>query len=462
MKSDQQRVSLQAFGGAETVTGSKILLSSPSARILIDCGLFQGLKSLREKNWHYPPFEPALIDCVVITHAHLDHTGYIPLLVKYGYRGAFYMSGPTAELCELILRDSAKLQEEDAYRANRHGYTKHRPAKPLYTEADVEKALKQFIKVDIDKPYTFNEHTTFRFFLAGHILGACSVQVNCYGRNILFSGDIGRSRSIYLPPPSPPKNNHFVIMEGTYGDRFHEHTDVEQELAAVIKQTLFEKGNLLIPCFAVGRAQELIQLIYRLKAEKSIPVSIPVFLDSPMAAAANKTLLHYPEWATLKTGLWQQMLSGLVINQDFAGTSRIIKQRSSKIILAGSGMLTGGRALEYLKHYIQDKRNTVLLVGFQAAGTRGRALLNGAAEIKIHGQYYPVLVRVAEIRSLSAHADQQELVEWLKGNDPVPQKVFLNHGEPSSLEALRIKIRDVYQTDVTILQSEKEESLFSI
>src|SRR5690606_1693591 len=178
-------------------------------------------------------------------------------------------------------------------------------------------------------------------------------------------------------------------------------------------QTLFEKGNLLIPCFAVGRAQELIQLIYRLKAKKSIPASIPVFLDSPMAAAANKTLLHYPEWATLKTGMWQQMLSGLVINQDFAGTSRIIKQRSSKIILAGSGMLTGGRALEYLKHYIQDKRNTVLLVGFQAAGTRGRALLNGAAEIKIHGQYYPVLVRVAEIRSLSAHADQQELVEWL-------------------------------------------------
>lgn len=462
MKAGQTPIYLQAFGGAETVTGSKLLLGTPSANILIDCGLFQGLKSLREKNWHYPPFEPSLISHVMITHAHLDHTGYIPLLVKYGYRGPFYMSGATSELCELILRDSAKLQEEDAYKANKYGYTKHQRAKPLYGQADVERAVLQFVKVDAGKPYQLNKHITFQFYGAGHIPGACSVQVSCYGKNILFSGDIGRSGSIYLSPPSPPKDNHFVVMESTYGDRLHQTDDVESELASVINRTVFENGNLLIPCFAVGRAQELIQLIYRLKEKKSIPPSIPVFLDSPMAAAANHTLLHYPEWTTLEPAEWRRMLSNMVINKDAAGTSKIIKQRGSKIILAGSGMLTGGRALEYLKHYIEDKRNTILIIGFQAAGTRGRALLNGAPEIKIHGRYYTVRARVEENRNLSAHADQHELVEWLEGNTTALQAVFLNHGEPCALEALRIKVRDTYNTEVKILQPEKKEILFVV
>lgn len=455
-------VLLQAFGAAETVTGSKLLLRTPSLTIMVDCGLFQGLKSLREKNWQYPPIDPTKIDDLIITHAHLDHTGYIPLLVKYGYKGKIYMSPPTRDLCEIILRDSAKLQEEDAYKANLHGYTKHKPAEPLYTVADVEKALKQFVVVEIDKQYYLNEHLSFQFFLAGHILGACSVKLECYGKSIVFSGDIGRSRSSYLPIPQVPGNADYIIMEATYGDRVHELTDPDEEIAMIIKDVIARGGNLLIPCFAVGRAQELILLLYQLKQKRKIPAHLPIFLDSPMASLANKVLLRYPDWATIGHDTWLKMLSSITINKDFKGTERIIKQKGSKIILAGSGMLTGGRALEYLKHYLPNDRNTILIIGFQAAGTRGRALLNGTHEIKIHGMYYPVVARIKEVGGLSAHADQQELIKWLQANNKLPQSVYLNHGEPCALEALRIKAKDILQTQVSVLKQDKKELLYTI
>ncbi|CAN5353017.1 MBL fold metallo-hydrolase [soil metagenome] len=455
-------VYIQSLGGAGTVTGSKHLLITPGFNVLVDCGLFQGIKYLREKNWEVPFWDDKLIRACILTHAHLDHCGYLPLLVKNGYRGKIYMTGPTRDLTELILRDSAKLQEEDADKANRHGYTKHNPAKPLYNTADVEAALPYFETVNIGKMHRLNENIEFQFYPAGHIPGACSVGIRCYGKTVVFSGDIGRHHSELLAAPTHSLQADFVIMESTYGDRIHETFDISQHLAFIINETIAQGGNILIPCFAVGRAQEAIHLLYKLKLSKSIPESVPVFLDSPMAASAGKVLLKYPEWINIPEKEISQMFSSVTINQDYEGTAKIIHRKGSKIILAASGMLTGGRVLEYLKHYITDSRNTVLIIGFQAEGTRGRALLNDAHELKIHGQYYPVKAQIKEVEDLSAHADQKELLSWLKDFTTAPTRIYLVHGEPSALEALRVKIKDELQVRAVILRQDQKEYLFSI
>ncbi|HEY9000737.1 MAG TPA: MBL fold metallo-hydrolase [Mucilaginibacter sp.] len=455
-------VYIESFGAAETVTGSKHLLAMPNYNLLIDCGLFQGIKYLREKNWEQLPVKPSSIDALILTHAHLDHCGYIPLLVKNGFRGHIYMSKPTRDLTELILRDSAKLQEEDAWKANKHHYTKHKPAKPLYDTADVEAALPYFRTIELNLAIELNENLSFKFYIAGHIQGACSVEVKCYQKTILFSGDIGRYQSELLPAPEHPEKADFVIMESTYGDRLHEKGDAGGELAMIINDTLLNGGNVLIPCFAVGRAQEIIHLIYKLKQQKSIPPMVPVYLDSPMASSADKALLRYPDWLNVSKEECARMFSSITINQDAHGTQEIIKQKGGKIILAASGMLTGGRVLEYLKHYLHDSRNTVLIIGFQAAGTRGRALLNGAQELKIHGQYYEVKAAVKEIGELSAHADQAELLTWLKKFDVTPKRICLVHGEPIAQDALRLKIKDELGCTAKILREDQKEFLFSI
>jgi metallo-beta-lactamase family protein len=455
-------VYVQSLGAAETVTGSKHLLITPELNILIDCGLFQGIKSLREKNWEMPPVDPSKIDALILTHAHLDHCGYIPLLVKNGYRGKIYMSRPTRDLTELILRDSAKLQEEDAWKANNQGYTKHSPAKPLYDTQDVEAALPFFKPINAEEMYRLNENIQFQFYPAGHIPGACSVEISCYGKTIVFSGDIGRYHSELLPAPEHGSKADFVVMESTYGDRLHETYNMAEHLAYIINETIRHGGNTLIPCFAVGRAQEIIHMLYELKKKKSIPSSTPVFLDSPMAASAGKTLLKYPEWLNVSEKETAQMFSSVTINQEYHGTEKIIKQKECKIILAASGMLTGGRVLEYLKYYITDARNTILIIGYQAEGTRGRALLNGAHEVKIHGKYYPSRANVTEIAGLSAHADQAELITWLKKFTTTPGRIFLVHGEPSAQEALRVKIKDELGVKATILKQNQKEYLFSI
>lgn len=461
-KKNDQAVYIQSLGGAGTVTGSKHLLRTPGLNMLVDCGLFQGIKSLREKNWQKLPVNAADIDALILTHAHLDHCGYIPLLVKNGYKGKIYMSKPTRDLTELILRDSAKLQEEDAWKANKHKYTKHEPAVPLYDTSDVEAALPHFVTVSPEENYTLNQNISFRFYPAGHIPGACSVQISCHGKSILFSGDIGRYHSELLPPPVHPDTADFVVMESTYGDRLHEKGDAGQELALAVNDTLFKGGNVLIPCFAVGRAQDVVHLLYKLKQQKSIPPPVPLFLDSPMAASASKTLLKYPDWFTIDQKECAQMFSGIKINQDYEGTKEIIRQKGSKIVLAASGMLTGGRVLEYMKHYISDARNTIIIIGFQAEGTRGRALLNKAYEVKIHGKYYPVKAAIREISDLSAHADQSELIVWLKAFKNNPEQVFLVHGEPSAQEALRVKIKDELNIKATILRQDQWELLFPI
>ncbi|MCR8560784.1 MBL fold metallo-hydrolase [Mucilaginibacter sp. BJC16-A38] len=461
-ENDNRAVYLLSLGAAETVTGSKHLLKTPELNLLIDCGLFQGIKSMREKNWEPLPVDPSSIGAMILTHAHLDHCGYIPLLVKNGYRGKIYMSKPTRDLTELILRDSAKLQEEDAHKANKHGYTRHSPAKPLYTTADVEAALRYFEPVDAGKPYRLSDHIQFQLYPGGHIPGACSVAIDCYHKTIVFSGDIGRYHSELFPLPVHAAKADFVIMESTYGDRLHGAGNTGAELAFIIKDTIFNKGSMLIPCFAVGRAQEVMHLLYKLKFQKDIPVEIPVFLDSPMAASASKTLVKYPEWITIAPKEVSRMFSGLTINQDYEGTEKIIKRKGSKIVLAASGMLTGGRVLEYLKHYITDPKNTILIIGYQAEGTRGRALLNQTHEIKIHGQYYAVKARVKEIGGLSAHADQAELLTWLRDFEVVPPHIYLVHGEPCAQEALRVKIKDELHINPIILKQDQKEFLFDI
>ncbi|MCQ6959140.1 MBL fold metallo-hydrolase RNA specificity domain-containing protein [Mucilaginibacter aquariorum] len=457
-----QTVYLQSLGAAQTVTGSKHLLITPELNILIDCGLFQGIKSLREKNREPLPVSASAIDMVILTHAHLDHSGYIPLLVKNGYRKPIYMTQPTRDLAELILRDSAKLQEEDAEKANRNGYSRHKPARPLYTVSDAVAALAFFKVISPEETIRVNSDIDFTLYISAHIAGACSVNLNCFGKCIVFSGDIGRQQSELLPPPAHVPPADYVVMESTYGDRLHAKTDAADELAMVINNTVFNHGNILIPCFAVGRAQEVMHLIYRLKKKQGIPSAIPVFLDSPMAASAGKVLLHYPDWFTISEKECAQMFSGVTINDNHQHTQAIIHQRGSKIVLAASGMMTGGRVLEYLKHYIGDARNTIVIIGYQAEGTRGRALLNKAYEIKIHGQYYPVRAQVIEIEGLSAHADQTELLEWLGQFKEKTPEVYLVHGEPCAQEALRIKIKDELKLKVIIPEQYQKIPLYTV
>lgn len=449
-------ITLTSLGGAETVTGSKHLLKTPELTILIDCGLFQGVKYLREQNWMPLNTDVSEIDAIILTHAHLDHCGYIPLIVKNGFKGKIYMSGPTKELTKLILLDSAKLQEEDAEKANLHHYTRHNPAKPLYTINDAERSFKQFYVIDENEEIRLSDHISCMFKPCGHIIGACSVKITCFGKIIVFSGDIGRNHSAVLAPPDFFSQADFLVMESTYGDRLHENKDLSDQLEYWINKTLKDRGNIIIPCFAVGRAQEIMYILQELKNKNKIPVSIPVVLDSPMAASATEIMVRYSGYTLVDTQKWNDIIEKIYITKDYTETQEIIAEKKSKIIIAGSGMITGGRVLEYLKHYIGDSRNTVLIVGFQAEGTRGRALLNRSHELKMHGKFYEVRAHIAEITGLSAHADQSELIEWVKKYEIPPKQIMLVHGESSALEALRVKIQTDLQVPVKILKKDEE------
>jgi metallo-beta-lactamase family protein len=456
-------VTLHSYGAAETVTGSKHLLKTPELNILIDCGLFQGIKSLREQNWLPLGIAPAEIDIVILTHAHLDHCGYIPLLVKNGFKGLIYMSPPTSELTTLILLDSAKLQEEDAEKANKHGYTKHHPALPLYTTADATASLWHFKTQECNLITRLSEHIYLRFKTCGHILGACSVELTCFEKIIIFSGDIGRPNSAILPAPDYFILADYIIMESTYGDRLHGDDDAYEDLAQVINQTIEKRGNVLLPSFAVGRAQELIYILNLLKKQRRIPLNLPIIMDSPMAAAATRiTMLYAEKYLTVGSEEFLEMYNNITINEDYNCTIGFIKDKQSKIVIAASGMMTGGRVLEYLKHYIGDSKNTVLIIGFQAEGTRGRSLVNKSHEVKIHGKYYPVKANIKEIQGLSAHADQTELLNWLRKFENQPTEIFLVHGEPCAQEALRVKIKTELNLPVMIVNLRQDVLLFTV
>ena len=462
MLKTKNEIIVQSLGAAETVTGSKHLLLTPELSLLVDCGLFQGLKELRLRNWDKLPVNPAEIDVMILTHAHLDHCGYIPLLVKNGFKGKIYMTPPTKELAQIILLDSAKIQEEDAEKANRGKYSKHNPALPLYTVEEAQRSFSNFTTVDHNVVVQLSPHISFQFIRNGHILGSCFVAMECFNKKIVFTGDIGRFYSGFLAAPESIEQADFVFMESTYGDRLHEQKDPSLELAEAVLNTYRRGGNVLIPAFAVGRAQEVMKILSELKEGNHIPFNIPVYLDSPMAADATDILCRYPDWHKMSQEQCSQICRDITINRDSQQTRSIIEDRHPKIVIAASGMLTGGRVLEYMKHYASKKDNSILLMGYQAAGTRGRALEEGIREIKIHGKMITVNARVIEISGLSAHGDQAEMLQWLSGFKTKPQKIFLIHGELPAMTVFKEKIEAVLHITTEIMPAKGAVELFKV
>jgi metallo-beta-lactamase family protein len=432
---------LTFLGATETVTGSKYLLEGAGLRILIDCGLFQGTKNLRLRNWAPPPIDPATLDAVVLTHAHIDHTGYLPVLVRMGFKGPVYATPGTRDLCGVMLRDAAKLQEEEAEYANRHGFSKHTPALPLYTLYDAERALDRIVPHAFDTPMPLGEHAAFRLLPAGHILGAASIVFHMRGKVIAFSGDIGRPNDPIMRLPTPLASVDYLIVESTYGDRLHDPADPLGELAAVFARTFKHGGVVVIPSFAVGRTQSILRYISILKATGRM-ANVPVFLDSPMAVSVTDLYRRHLNEHRLTMSEADAIEKAAVMVRTVDQSKEITNRRGPMVVIAGSGMATGGRVLHHLKAFAPDSRNTIALVGYQAAGTRGAALAAHAPTIKLHGAYIPVRARIESISSLSAHADYSELLEWLGKMTAAPQRTFVTHGEPAAADALRRRIAE--------------------
>ncbi|WP_116137709.1 MBL fold metallo-hydrolase RNA specificity domain-containing protein [Trinickia diaoshuihuensis] len=430
---------LTFLGGTETVTGSKYLLEGAGLRILIDCGLFQGTKNLRLRNWAPPPLDPATLDAVVLTHAHIDHSGYLPVLARMGYKGPIYATPGTRDLCGIMLRDAAKLQEEEAEYANRHGFSKHRPALPLYTLEDAERALDLIVAQPFDAPLMLSEHAGFRLLPAGHILGAASVEIHMCGKVIAFTGDVGRPGDPLMRPPAPLASADYLIVESTYGDRLHDTADPLDELEALFTRTFKHGGTVLIPSFAVGRAQSILRYISILKATGRM-ANVPVFLDSPMAVSVTELYRRHLTEHRLTISETDAIGKAAVMVRTVDQSKEISSRRGPMVVIAGSGMATGGRVLHHLKAFAPDSRNAIALVGYQAAGTRGAALAQHAPAIKLHGEYVPVRASVESISSLSAHADYAEMLDWLGKLARAPARTFVTHGEPAAADALRRRI----------------------
>lgn len=436
MKSD---LSIQFLGAAGTVTGSKYLVEGHGKKILIDCGLFQGVKQLRLLNREPLPVEPASLDAIILTHAHLDHTGYLPVLVKNGFAGRIFATPPTAALAELILRDSALIQEEEAELANEGHYSHHTPALPLYTPDDVERTLLQLVVRDDGKWIQVDEGIRFRYRRNGHILGSAFVELNWRDTLLVFSGDVGRPKSLLLSPPERPEAADVLIVESTYGDRLHPSEQPEDVIARIVNETWRRGGSIIIPSFAVGRAQELMLLLNRLRRKSDIP-DIPILLDSPMGVEATEILRRFPDWHSLPEDEEQAMWKHVTMIRRYRDTLDVLRKKESCIVIAGSGMVTGGRVLSYLEKYLEDRRSSIILAGYQAEGTRGRQMLDGAHEVKIRGKYYRVYAQLHSLQSLSAHADQAELLDWMSAISHPPAQVFIVHGEAQAADALRVKI----------------------
>ena len=434
-------IKLTFLGGVGTVTGSKYLIEAGGKRILVDCGLFQGFKQLRLRNWSPLPIDPASIDAVVLTHAHLDHSGYLPLLVRNGFGGPVVCTPPTRDLCEVLLRDSGHLQERDAEFANRHGFSKHRPAKPLYTVADAEASLERFAPVAFETEHDLSGGVGVRFLQAGHILGSALVRISCAGTSVVFSGDLGRPNSPTMVDPAIVRNADYLIVESTYGDRRHDPADAEDRIADIVNRTASRGGTVLIPAFAVGRTQSLLFHLQRLKARKRIP-NIPVFLDSPMAIDASEIFCDHLADHRLSAAQCRAACRVATYVRHAEESKALDQNVVPKVIVSASGMATGGRILHHLKHFAPDPRNAILFTGFQAGGTRGAAITGGAEAVKIHGTYVPIKAEVENLHMLSAHADADEIVAWLENFETAPKMTFVTHGEPAASDALRRRIED--------------------
>ena len=443
-------VNLSFHGGAGTVTGSRYLLSTGERRLLIDAGLFQGLKKLRLLNWQEPNFEPSSVDHLLLTHAHIDHSSYLPRLVRNGYSGLIYCTPATLDLAKLLLMDAAKIQEEDAKYANKKGFSKHRPALPLYTSEDAGAAIEQMRAVPYGEWLELGDGAKARFLNVGHILGSAMIELHLSSgieeTRLVFSGDVGRyGVPLHSDPMAPPACD-FLVVESTYGNRTHDHRPLKTQLSEPIKKTFERGGIVLIPSFAVGRAQLVTLILRELMNAGDLP-SLPIHIDSPMAVDATRIYSHHLKDDSLDENLSEDGRSRLFpSNVKFHRTVEQSKALNElpgpRIIISASGMLTAGRVLHHLRRLLPEQRNLVLLVGYQAAGTRGRALLEGARALKVHGREVPVRARFQSLQGLSAHADADELLRWLGSLEKPPRRIFVTHGKPEASHALAHRIED--------------------
>jgi len=463
-------IRVQFLGAARTVTGSKYLVESNGVRIMVDAGLFQGLKELRLRNWQDLPVPASSIEAIVLTHAHLDHCGYLPRLVAQGFRGRVFCTQGTQDLCKIVLPDAGRLQEEDAEYANRHNFSKHKPALPLYREVDAFRAISQLQPCGYDRSMPVAKGIDVDFINAGHLLGSSYVRMHIDGRVILFGGDLGRYSRPVLPDPSPVDAADYLLVESTYGDRLHEQDDNGARLAEIVTRTAARGGKLIVPAFAIGRVEELCYWLKRLESEKRIPV-LPVFVDSPMAAAA---LARYAERVNeLDPELQPEFRDDVAPHDGAAAQPEDVRRRQARqerdlcifctqrfrviaspdeskhltaskmpsVVISASGMAEGGRVLHHLKAALPDARNTVLFAGYQGIGTRGRRLVDGEKSVKIHGEWIPVAATIERIDSMSAHADANEIMRWLHGFTAPPKQTFIVHGEPVAQDALGRRIQ---------------------
>lgn len=443
------KIKIQFLGAAGTVTGSKYYIETQDFRLLVDCGLFQGLKELRQSNWEDLPIAVEKLDCVLLTHGHLDHTGYLPRLVQQGFKGNILGTSPSLAIARIILMDTAKIQEEEAEEANREHYSKHDPAQPLYTEKDAEKAIELFKSVQADEWIQLAENIRFRLRSAGHILGACFIELEINEKIFLFSGDLGRKEDLLLSPPQKPQWADYLFLESTYGNKLHPQEDVEEILVRNIRDIIHNQGILLMASFAVERLQLLSYILWKLFKKNRIP-DIPVYIDSPMGIDVTRLFERFPGSHLIPMEELKALKDHFELVSSFRRTWEIIDEQRPRIVIAGSGMLTGGRILTYLKQFIDIPSTRLILTGFQAEGTRGRQLEEGAYEIKIKGRYYPVNAKIEKIESLSAHADQAELIEWCRHIKNIPEEVFLIHGERQVTDAFRVKLESEFKWNIRI------------
>lgn len=437
------------LGAAGTVTGSRYLLQAGERRLLVDCGLFQGYKQLRLRNWSLPPFDPSAIDAVILTHAHIDHSGYIPRLMKLGFKGPVFCSPATLELCRILLPDSGHLQEEDAKFANARGFSKHHPALPLYTRADADACLERFKPVSVGNAFRPVSGVTSLLQPAGHILGATFVRIEHQGTSVTFSGDLGRPDDALMKAPAAPAPTDYLVVESTYGDRRHPAIDARAELAGWLRKACARGGVVVIPTFAVGRAQALLWHIEQLKEHGELP-DVPVFLDSPMAVDATALYGLFRAEHRLSDADNRRMGEAARFVNTAAQSRELDTRSGPMIVLSAAGMATGGRVLHHLKAFVHDPRNLILFAGFQAPGTRGASLVAGARTIRIHGQEHIVRAEVRQLQASSSHADADELLAWMRQLGAPPRQVFVTHGEPGASDALRLRIEHELGWNATV------------
>lgn len=441
--------SLTFLGAAGTVTGSKHLVEHDGGRLLVDCGLFQGPRELRELNWQRLPLDPRSLAAVVLTHAHLDHCGYLPRLVSEGFDGPIFATPATIDVARLVLLDSAHLQEKDAEFANRHGFSRHHPALPLYRVEDAERALKQFRAIEFHEDHDLGSGVSLLFRRAGHILGAATAELRNKGTTILFSGDLGRFDDPIMVDPEPVPRADYLVLESTYGDRIHPRIDPAAALKEVIERTVRRGGTVVIPAFAIGRTQALLYQLWTLKSSGALGL-VPIYVDSPMATDATELMAAHLADHRLQPAVCREAFAMATYVRDTDASKALSASRMPKVIVSASGMATGGRVLHHIKAFGGDPRNTIMFAGFQAGGTRGKAIVGGMREVRIHGEWVEIRAEIADLTMFSAHADQNEILRWLEEFDAPPARTFIVHGEPAASAALRDRIEGLTGWSCTI------------